>query len=116
MNEQDLDSVRFAIQTWEESGSAHLAFTFLPELDAVSYIELLPPSMRCELAELELVRDPPNSIDDFFVLQSSNVRAEFIAGLTEEQVLRKLRDEERKMKERDLRKFKALHTYFFNAA
>jgi hypothetical protein len=116
MDESDIDMIPFAIELWEDTGRADAALCALPIANLDLYIHQLPPAMCRDLAELDFVRSPPNTIDDFFVIRSSNYRGNFLEGLTEEQILDRMRDEELKFKQRDFFRYWALHDYFYGTA
>jgi hypothetical protein len=74
---------------------------------------LVPPSVQRVLQEITL--SPPPTADQIFLIESSNYRASFFEGLTEEQIEEKI---QRERKARAKEKFDAIwsvHRYFADA-
>jgi hypothetical protein len=116
MDSRDRQCVEFAVQEWQTGCPAWTALRLLPAVDPSAYMHLLPPDMKAALSELELIRNPPPSVDDFLHIESSNYRAEFFEGLTVDQIEKKIRESQRERKQRSYDRLWALHEFFKRSA
>lgn len=77
------------------------------------FMPLVPPSVQRILREITL--EPPLTVDEIFYFESSNYRASFFEGLTEEQISKKIDEERQARKQERFDAIWSVHHYFAEA-
>ncbi len=92
------------------SGAASFLFHEAAKTSPERFMHLVPEDIRLVMREESA--NPPSSIEDFDWIESSNYRAEFFHGLTDEEIARKIADDKNARKQRWLDGVRAVHRYF----
>lgn len=92
------------------SGAASLLIRTAAEHPPELFMHLVPDDVR--QAMREQCDKPPATIADLHYFESSNYRAEFFRGLTDEEVTRKIEEDRNARKQRLLDGMVAVDSYF----